>query len=89
MQEQVQEAFNNLQTEVQAIRDTEQAAVVLIQGLKQQLADALSNDTDEGVIEAVQAIHDQLETDVAPLAAAVASDSAPAPASDQEPEPAA
>lgn len=73
MQQQIQDALASLQTEVQQVRDTEQAAVTLITGLQTQLSDALASSTDPTeVVSAVQAISDQLQTDAAPLAAAVA-----------------
>jgi hypothetical protein len=72
MQQQIQDALAQLQTEVNDIRDTEQAAVTLIQGLQTQLQDALNSSSDPTeVVAAVQAISNQLQSDAAPLAAAV------------------
>jgi predicted nucleic acid-binding Zn-ribbon protein len=86
MQQQVQEALASLQTEVAAIRDTEQSAVTLITGLQSQLADALnsSNDATE-VVAAVAAITEQLSTDAASLAAAVSANTPASPAPVEEP----
>jgi hypothetical protein len=73
MQQQIQDALAQLQTEVAAVRDTEQSAVALITGLQTQLANALNSSSDPTeVVAAVQAITDQLGQDAAPLAAAVA-----------------
>jgi Rad3-related DNA helicase len=73
MQQQIQDALAQLQTEVSGIRDTEQAAVTLIQGLQTQLSDALNSSPDPAeVVAAVQAVTNQLSQDAAPLAAAVA-----------------
>jgi predicted nucleic acid-binding Zn-ribbon protein len=85
MQQQVQEALASLQTEVAAIRDTEQSAVTLITGLQSQLADALnsSNDATE-VVAAVAAITEQLSTDAASLAAAVSANTPASPAPVEE-----
>lgn len=76
MQQQIQDALAQLQTEVSSIRDTEQSAVTLIQGLQTQLNDALNSSSDPTeVVAAVQAVTNQLQQDAAPLAAAVANTS--------------
>jgi hypothetical protein len=72
MQQQIQDAFATLQDEVNSVRDTEQAALTLINGLQTQLNQALNSGGDPSeIVAAVQGITNQLSSDAAGLASAV------------------
>lgn len=72
VQQQIADAFAALQAEVQSVRDTENAALNLINGLQTQLNQALNSSMDpQEIVNAVQAVTSQLSTDAAGLAAAV------------------
>jgi ABC-type transporter Mla subunit MlaD len=84
MRQEIQDAFAELQSQVAEVRNNEEAAAKLLDGLHQQLIDALnsSNDPTE-IVSNIQGIASQLKQDTDALAAAVASGSptpAPAPA---------
>lgn len=73
MRQEIQAAFDTLTSEVTELRDTEQAAVAALNGLRQQLADALAASQDPAeIVAAVQGIVDTLDTTTNDLAAAVA-----------------
>jgi vacuolar-type H+-ATPase subunit E/Vma4 len=84
MNEQIQQAFDDLNEKVTNIESQEQAASTLLQGLNEQLQSALnsSNDPTE-VVSNIRAISDRLNSDAQTLAAAITANtpaSAPAPA---------
>ncbi len=65
-----------LKTKVEAATAIEESAVTLIQGIAQQLKDALANGADPA---AIQAIADELDAGTNDLAAAVAANTPAAP----------
>lgn len=82
MQEQVQQAFDDLNQKVTNIESAEQAAETLLTSLNDQLQTALnsSNDPTE-IVSNIRAISDRLNTDASGLAAAVTANTPAAPAS--------
>ena len=66
---------DNLAAKVAALETVEQSAIVLLQGLKAALDEALAN----GDLAAVQAIADRIGADTETLAAAVAANTPAAP----------
>jgi peptidoglycan hydrolase CwlO-like protein len=87
MQQQIQDNLDQLRAQVAANTAVDQSAVTLLQGLHQQLEDALAGaDTDPSdVIAAIQGISQQLKNDTDALAAAVAANTSAAPAPAEEP----
>lgn len=86
MQQQVQDAFDDLNEKVTNIESAEQAAETLLTSLNEQLQAALnsSNDPTE-VVSNIRAISDRLNTDAQGLAAAVTANTPAAPAPVEEP----
>jgi hypothetical protein len=82
MQQQINDAFTELNERVTNIESAEQAAETLLTTLNQQLQTALSSSSDPTeVVANIQAISDRLNTDAAGLAAAITANTPPAPAS--------
>lgn len=88
MQDQIQQAFDDLNEKVTNIESQEQAATTLLQGLNEQLQAALnsSNDPTE-VVSAIRAVSERLNTDASNLAAAITANTpaAATPAPVEEP----
>lgn len=81
MQEQVQQAFDDLNEKVANIESAEQAAETLLQSLNEQLQAALNSSSDPTeVVNAIRAVSDRLNTDASSLAAAVTANTPSAPA---------
>jgi vacuolar-type H+-ATPase subunit E/Vma4 len=82
MQDQVQQAFDDLNEKVANIESAEQAAETLLQSLNEQLQAALNSSSDPTeVVNAIRAVSDRLNTDASQLAAAVTANTPAAPAS--------
>lgn len=71
-------AIENLRREVQESRDAVQSAIVLLQGLSQQIRDNVGNEAE------LQRLADDLDSQGTSLAAAVVENT---PAADGEPQP--
>lgn len=76
MREEIQTQFDELRAEVEAVKSNEAAAATLLQGLHDQLDQALnSSDDPTEIVNAIQGITSQLKQDTDALAAAVAANS--------------
>ena len=81
-------ALDDLKTAVQQTQDIEQSATTLIQGIAQQLSDALANNTAASNDPALAALRDQLNSSAAELSAAITANTTAAtnPPTDQPPQ---
>lgn len=81
--EQIMSAISDLQAQVAANVDAESSAVTLIQGIAQQLKDALASagNNDPALVDLATKLHDS----AAALGAAVTANTAPAPVADPAP----
>jgi hypothetical protein len=68
-----------LQQDVAAMRDVNQSAVTLLQGLSQQLKDAIANAKDAGDMAALDALSTDLEQQTQALAGAITENTPAAP----------
>jgi chromosome segregation ATPase len=81
-------ALDDLKAAVQQTQDIEQSATTLIQGIAQQLSDALANNTAASNDPALAALRDQLNSSAAELSAAITANTQAAtnPPTDQPPQ---
>ena len=81
-------ALDDLKAAVQQTHDIEQSATTLIQGIAQQLSDALANNTAASNDPALAALRDQLNSSAAELSAAITANTTAAtnPPTDQPPQ---